>query len=87
MRAGLIGEYSGIAALQGKVYTVWTDTRRGNQDTYASYFPAVTGVQGAGSGATPRSVSARTQTRPRVRAASNYGHRAYPQASRLRSTT
>jgi hypothetical protein len=35
-RAGLIGEYSGIAAGRGIAHPVWTDTRNGNQDTYTS---------------------------------------------------
>ena len=34
--AGLIGEYSGVATRNGVVYPIWTDTRNGNQDTYAS---------------------------------------------------
>ncbi|MCX7995560.1 MAG: hypothetical protein N3A65_07310 [candidate division WOR-3 bacterium] len=35
-RAGLIGEYNGLAAAsKGNPIPVWTDTRNGNQDTYA----------------------------------------------------
>jgi hypothetical protein len=33
-RAGLIGEYIGIACWDGYLTPVWTDTRNGNQDTY-----------------------------------------------------
>jgi hypothetical protein len=33
-RAGLIGEYIGIACWDGFATAVWTDTRHGNQDTY-----------------------------------------------------
>jgi len=39
MRAGLIGEYSGVAVRSQVVHPVWTDTRNGNQDTYASVIP------------------------------------------------
>ncbi len=36
-RAGLIGEYIGVAALSAaRVHPVWTDTREGNQDVYTS---------------------------------------------------
>ncbi len=34
--AGLIGEYSGVAVGAGIAHPIWTDTRNGNQDTYAS---------------------------------------------------
>lgn len=34
-RAGLIGEYNGLAAAsKGNPISIWTDTRNGNQDTY-----------------------------------------------------
>jgi hypothetical protein len=33
-RAGLIGEYIGIACWDGYITPVWTDTRNGHQDTY-----------------------------------------------------
>ncbi len=34
-RAGLIGEYNGLAAAsKGNTIPIWTDTRNGNQDTY-----------------------------------------------------
>jgi len=33
-RAGLIGEYIGIASWDGHITPVWTDTRNGHQDTY-----------------------------------------------------
>lgn len=37
--AGMIGEYIGIDSLAGDLYTVWTDTRDGQQDVwYASAF-------------------------------------------------
>ncbi len=40
LRAGLIGEYSGVAVHRtpsgARTNPVWTDTRNGNQDTYAS---------------------------------------------------
>jgi hypothetical protein len=36
-RAGLIGEYIGLAAPSaGRLHPVWTDTREGNQDVYTS---------------------------------------------------
>jgi hypothetical protein len=34
--AGLLGEYIGLAAVEGRLNPVWTDTRRGHQDVYAS---------------------------------------------------
>jgi len=34
-RAGLIGEYIGIACWDGYITPVWTDTRNGHQDTYS----------------------------------------------------
>jgi hypothetical protein len=38
-RAGLLGEYIGLAASSaGRVHPVWTDTREGNQDVYTSVF-------------------------------------------------
>jgi hypothetical protein len=33
-RAGLIGEYLGLACWDGYLTPVWTDTRNGHQDTY-----------------------------------------------------
>lgn len=46
-RAGLIGEYSGVAVRNGRIHPVWTDTRNGDQDTYTSYFHADSGVDDA----------------------------------------
>ena len=38
-RAGLLGEYIGLAASSAnRVHPVWTDTREGNQDVYTSVF-------------------------------------------------
>jgi hypothetical protein len=34
--AGLIGEYIGIDSLGGDLYTVWTDTRNGQQDVWSA---------------------------------------------------
>jgi len=46
LHAGLIGEYSGVAVRAGVIHPIWTDTRNGNQDTYASVGD-VTGIAGA----------------------------------------
>jgi hypothetical protein len=35
-RAGLIGEYVGLSTRYDKAYTVWTDTRNGNQDAFGT---------------------------------------------------
>jgi len=44
-RAGLIGEYIGLAASSAaRVHPVWTDTREGNQDAYTSVIGTGTGV-------------------------------------------
>jgi hypothetical protein len=41
-RAGLIGEYNGIAAAsKGNPVPIWTDTRSGNQDTYVGVAQSV----------------------------------------------
>lgn len=45
LRAGLIGEYSGVAVRGGVIHPIWTDTRLGNQDTYASVLRAPAGVE------------------------------------------
>lgn len=45
-RAGLLGEYSGIAMSLNTVFPVWTDTRNGHQDTYTSRINVVTEVPG-----------------------------------------
>ena len=57
-RAGLLGEYIGIAAIPGSVHPVWTDTRNGHQDAYTSVVPsqglsdlAIAVAPGAGPGA------------------------------------
>jgi len=39
-RAGLIGEYIGIACWDGHATPVWTDTRNGHQDTYGGWMGA-----------------------------------------------
>lgn len=36
LRAGLIGEYSGVSVVNGVSHPVWTDTRNGHQDTFTS---------------------------------------------------
>lgn len=38
-RAGLIGEYIGLATSERRATTVFTDTRNGNQDVYAANMP------------------------------------------------
>ncbi len=44
-RAGLIGEYIGLAASSAnRVHPVWTDTREGNQDVYTAVIGTETGV-------------------------------------------
>jgi len=43
-RAGLLGEYSGIAVRAGRTVPVWTDTRHGNQDTYATVTSNISAV-------------------------------------------
>ena len=35
-KAGLLGEYVGVTAQDGRVHPVWTDTRNGNQDVYTA---------------------------------------------------
>ena len=51
LRAGLIGEYIGLAASSAnRVHPVWTDTREGNQDTYTSIIGNSTGLADAWSG-------------------------------------
>lgn len=45
LRAGLIGEYIGLAASSaGRVHPVWTDTRDGNQDCYTAVITDDTAV-------------------------------------------
>lgn len=45
LRAGLIGEYIGLAALNAnRVHPVWTDTRNGHQDTYTAVISDLTAV-------------------------------------------
>ncbi|MFH1144936.1 MAG: exo-alpha-sialidase [Candidatus Eisenbacteria bacterium] len=44
LRAGLIGEYSGVAVRDGRIHPIWTDTRNGNQDTYTSILYAPAGI-------------------------------------------
>jgi len=45
LRAGLIGEYIGLAASSaGRVHAVWTDTRDGSQDVYTTVIGTGTGV-------------------------------------------
>ncbi len=46
--AGLIGEYSGVAAAEGIAHPVWTDTRNGNQDTYCSVVLRATAIETGG---------------------------------------
>ncbi len=43
-RAGVIGEYIGVAAWDGYATLVWTDTRGGDQDTYAAIDETITAV-------------------------------------------
>jgi len=50
-RAGLIGEYSGVAVRDNIVHPVWTDTRNGHQDTYASVFFSPAGINDQPGGA------------------------------------
>lgn len=40
-RAGLLGEYLGLAASQGQVQLVYTDTHLGDQDVWGCAFPAL----------------------------------------------
>jgi len=44
LMAGLIGEYSGVAVRAGVVHPIWTDTRNGHQDTYASVIVSATAI-------------------------------------------
>jgi hypothetical protein len=47
LRAGLIGEYNGLAALNaGRVHPIWTDTRDGDQDTYTAVIGGATAAEG-----------------------------------------
>jgi hypothetical protein len=43
-RAGLLGEYIGVASAGGYPTPVWTDIRNGHQDTYAGYAVVKTGI-------------------------------------------
>lgn len=43
-RAGVIGEYIGIASFDGFAIPTWTDTRNGNQDTYSAFNQTVLAV-------------------------------------------
>ncbi len=36
IKAGLLGEYIGLTAFDGRVHPVWTDTRLGNQDVFTA---------------------------------------------------
>lgn len=54
-RAGVIGEYIGIASYDGFATAVWTDTRHGNQDTYAGIDAAALAVEEAGAVSQDRS--------------------------------
>jgi len=36
IKAGLLGEYIGLTAIDGMVHPVWTDTRLGNQDVFTA---------------------------------------------------
>ena len=36
LKAGLLGEYIGVTAFNGRVHPVWTDTRLGNQDVFTA---------------------------------------------------
>ena len=42
-RAGLIGEYVGLASYDGLPHAVWTDTRNGNQDVFTARLDSVPG--------------------------------------------
>lgn len=44
-RAGLLGEYIGVVAWDGKPTPIWTDIRNGHQDAYAGYLETSSGVQ------------------------------------------
>lgn len=44
--SGLIGEYNGLAARNGVIHPVWTDTRDGHQDTYSAVWDTVSSVPG-----------------------------------------
>jgi hypothetical protein len=55
-RAGLIGEYSGVAVGAGIVHPVWTDTRNGNQDTYTTIVGDLAAVPEAAAGEGVRSL-------------------------------
>jgi hypothetical protein len=56
LRAGLIGEYSGVSVREGVIHPIWTDTRLGNQDTYASVLRATAGVEDLVAGVTRMSL-------------------------------
>lgn len=49
-RAGLIGEYSGVAVSDETIHPVWTDTRNGHQDTYTSVVVTTSDVLEPGRG-------------------------------------
>ncbi|RKX69208.1 hypothetical protein DRP53_08910 [candidate division WOR-3 bacterium] len=37
-KAGLLGEYIGVASFDGDIHPAWVDTREGNQDCYTAYW-------------------------------------------------
>jgi hypothetical protein len=53
-RAGAIGEYIGLACMNGIAKPVWTDYRHGNQDTFGGYDTPEVGV-GDAAAASPTS--------------------------------
>ena len=53
-RAGLIGEYIGVASWDGFATTVWTDTRNGHQDTYGGVEEVQVAVEPDGVVVAPR---------------------------------
>jgi hypothetical protein len=55
-RAGVIGEYIGVTSHDGYATPVWTDTRNGNQDTYAGYDAAAAAIDTETARATDRSL-------------------------------
>jgi len=53
-RAGLLGEYIGLAAHNGRMTPIWTDIRNHNQDAFAGYLLGGSGIGAPGTPAAPR---------------------------------
>jgi hypothetical protein len=44
--SGLIGEYNGLAVMNGIIHPIWTDTRNGHQDSYTAVWDTSSAAPG-----------------------------------------